>query len=594
MSSIPMVQAGRDRFIASHTATDGRELPILYDPTGVALTPGDRAPDTDVGPLRVEDWRLERFREHLEKNITPARLAAAHDQAESGEPGIAEDIHEAMLEKDTRLGSLIAMRAAAALASSWEIVPARTSDPEADKVRDDVAAMVAETNFEDLRADLLLATPFGMAIDWQTWGLNDGVQAPVRFDRMRLNKFIWHPKRDELRLNIGRQNIEGEPIKPGTTVRATFLSRGEHASRAGLMRPLSWLYLFKLYALQDYSLFVDRYGIPSRIVFIPRSDYLKPDMIARVRQSIRFLISDSSGVFPDDSRVEIGKGIEGIPVHSGFLEDLHKMMAWGVVGHELAAQGATTGNFGVSAAKRVDETFVRTDNRMVETTVERDVFLPYVTYNRGWDKRHLTPKLQHRAKQAPEEVNQKLSVVTGLAKTFGDGLAFSRTQIRKDFGLAPPIDAEELEADDVLLPQAPPAPTFGAVPGGQQPGPTPEQEAGAGDGNAGDDGEPPASLRRVASVMDQLRGAMEKMVPGQRSVDGLAEKGMSDALAELTGWPTPMRRMVLQAAREGWSHEKLHQGLAGLYTALTSTETEKALYQRSTLAKVYGLSTRPK
>ena len=133
---LTMIPDGQGRYVLAHTSTDGSPLPVLYDPTGVALNPTERAPDTQTVPLKIDSWRVDRWREHYARGVTPERLAAVHDQAESGDPGPQEAMHEEMLEKDTRGASLFGMRAAAAKAVKWELVPARSTDPKAKVIRD--------------------------------------------------------------------------------------------------------------------------------------------------------------------------------------------------------------------------------------------------------------------------------------------------------------------------------------------------------------------------------------------------------------------------------------------------------------------------
>lgn len=585
----------------SHTGTDGRPLPILVDPTGIPVSVAEedeRAPDTQLAPIRLEGWRVERWREHYARGVTPERLAAVHDQAEAGDPGPAEAMHEEMLEKDTRGQSLFGMRAAAAKAVKWEIVPARSNDPKAKKYRDWVVEEIGNTNFQQLLSDLLLAVPYGMAVSWTTWGLNDRKeQVPVRFERMRLERFMWHPRRNELRLRGDyRSDPEGLPIKAFQTVRGVFAPRGEHPSRAGLMRAISWLYMFKLYALQDYALFTERFGIPTRVVMVPEAHFLKTNLINRVREAVRYLTSDSSAVFPDTAKVIVENGVAGIPVHDGFLQYLDKSMAWGVVGHELIAQGSSGmdgKSFGVSAGKevRADLTQVDCDEVRAEP-VERDVFQPMVGYNFGWNERHLAPKLLFKWRPPKDQTAYRENVKV-MGEVFGDQLGFSRADIRENLELPAPLDADETEEEtDTMyaVPKAAPDP-FGMDPDAEQePEELGEREPPEEDEEEQEVG--PRSLRRVAALAGKLRAVMAKMAPGQGAVDGLAEKGMAECLTELTAWPTPIRRLVTQAAREGWTEGKLRDEIAQSYLKLGSRRTERALTQRTALARGYGLSTR--
>ena len=86
---------------------------VLYDATGVAIPPPGALPlpsGISVIPGGVDSDSNDRYRQYVSKGLTPARLAAILEEADSGWPYDLFQLCEEILEKDPKMASLFQTR----------------------------------------------------------------------------------------------------------------------------------------------------------------------------------------------------------------------------------------------------------------------------------------------------------------------------------------------------------------------------------------------------------------------------------------------------------------------------------------------------
>ena len=81
-----------------------------------------------------------------------------------------------------------------------------------------------------------------------------------------------------------------------------YKARSGHTSRAGILRVVAWMYLFKNYDLKDWASFAEIYGLPLRLgKYAPgASDSDK----ASLMQALIQIGSDAAGIIPDGTSID--------------------------------------------------------------------------------------------------------------------------------------------------------------------------------------------------------------------------------------------------------------------------------------------------
>lgn len=565
-------------------------IPVLYDATGTEI-PLSGTPPT--GDYVVTEGYWNRYRDYPSKDLTPMKLASILDAADAGDPRQLIQLEEEILEKDSKTGSVFQLRSAAVLSTPREYVAADDS-PEAAAIADWMQHMLDGINFEEMLANQLDAIPKPFAVTWIEWGVTpDGFNYPCKFTGLNQRFFRWAPNEDVLLFQPDPMDANyGTPLAPYTTVRSMYRARRDHPTRAGLLRPIVWLYLFKMFAMKDWASWTDRYGMPIRTLKIAREDFLNPRLFTEVRASLRRLGSDASGIFPNDSTLEVMSPITGEPVFKAWIEYIDTAVAQAVLGHELSSQGGRGqgGTYGVSAAKEVRHDILSADCEMLSADVYRDILVPMVGFNFGWDKIHLTPQLYFEY-ELPVDQQQTANVYATIAKSFPD-LPWSRQQLRETFNIDTPTDIVEDETDSIL-PAKTAAPGFG-IGDPNAPGADPS-------GTPVPGGTPPAAeWRRIAStagspmtrqhqiLRNRSQRTRRRLSLGQGVLNKLGDKAVDASRAEIVAFRKPIETLVARAVDEDWAPGKLVVELARLYPKLGIAKTRQKALETFALSRLYG------
>ena len=329
------------------------------------------------------------------------------------------------------------------------------------------------TNIDELIGDIMDAIPKPFSVDWIHWGTNaDGKIVPLQFQHIPGTHLMWATKKNELRLYDPTRPMFtanggefGEVLPANSTVRAIANPRKDIAVRSGLMRTLSWYYMFKIIALKDFATWLDRYGMPLRLAKINATQFNDAAFYDKIRGALRTLGSDGSGVFTADTEIEIvAAAKQGADGFDRMIDIVNREAAQLVLGHELSSQSSPgSGQLGISAAVAVRQDYVEGDCNWLANIVRRDDFRPMVEWNYGAEAvtGGLVPFLwldYEPSKDLIAEANMRKII----ADTFPD-LEFSEQDVRDTFGIPRPLGAEEPE-DDILASKKPAPNPFGAPP----------------------------------------------------------------------------------------------------------------------------------
>ncbi len=242
--------------------------------------------------------------------LTPLRLASILRAADEGDLSEQMALFEQMEEKDPHLHSVATTRRLAVTGLGWRIASAGEVDPDgtfdrglADEAADYCRAAVARLErFDETLSHLALAIGRNVAAAELIWELGRAgprlaAIEPVPFGRLRIGRL------GELRIVTRPDADEGEPPRPWKFVVHRVNAASGHAGRGGLLRASALAYLGKQFAIKDWLVFAEVFGMPLRIARYEPS--ATPEEKRELLEMLTRLGSDAAGVFSKAVELEI-------------------------------------------------------------------------------------------------------------------------------------------------------------------------------------------------------------------------------------------------------------------------------------------------
>lgn len=258
-----------------------------------------------AGAMERDSWRS-----YPADGLTPQRLAAIFKAADAGDLSEQMALFEQMEEKDPHLFSVANTRRLAVTGLAWRIVSASEADGDGgfDRGLADEAAAYCRAalrgveRFEEALQHLSLAVGRNLAVAELVWALGEGGPVladivPVAFSRLLIGRG------GEVRVLTEAAPQEGiELTADKFVVHAPHAVSGSPA-RGGLLRASALAYLGKQFALKDWLIFAEIFGMPLRVARY--EPHATPEEKRELLEMLRRLGADAAGVFSKAVELEI-------------------------------------------------------------------------------------------------------------------------------------------------------------------------------------------------------------------------------------------------------------------------------------------------
>ena len=396
-----------------------------------------RPESREVAAAQVTD----KYSEYPSDGLTPVRLAEIFKEADAGDVLRQAELFEEMEEKDPHLFSQLQTRKNAVTGLDYEVIPFDSDDPRDKEIAEFVEAQLGGIEgFEDIMLDLLDAIGKGFAVSEIMWSYDEGHVVVDDIRSRHQKRFFWDSVDDSFKVRT-QEAPEGIELPKNKFIVHKYKARSGHPSRAGVLRVVAWMYLFKNYTLKDWVAFCEVFGMPLRLgKYQPGAS---EDDKRALMQALVAIGADAAGIFPD------GTAIEFVNTEKTSSTDLYERLARYCdeqVSKAILGQTLTSDSGGGSYAQSKTHNDVRhdltvADCKAIAATLRRDLIRPLVLYNFGEDKR--IPYLRFDAEES-EDLTQTATVIGTLIREAG--LKVPTSYIYKKFSIPKPEGDEEVAA----------------------------------------------------------------------------------------------------------------------------------------------------
>ena len=482
-----------------------------------------RRPDvTEIAVAQVTD----KYSEYPSNGLTPVKLAEIFKEADAGDVLRQMELFEEMEEKDPHLFSQLQTRKNAVTGLDFEIIPF-SDDPRDKEIADFIEEQInGIESLEDVETDLLDAIGKGFAVSEIMWGYDEGHVVVREIKSRHQKRFFWDSLDDSFKVRT-KDAPEGILLPANKFIVHRYKARSGHTSRAGILRVVAWMYLFKNYDLKDWVSFAEVYGLPLRLgKYAPGAS--EADKVALMQALIQ-IGADAAGIIPD------GTSIDFITTEKTSSSDLYERLARYCdeqISKAILGQTLTSDSGGGSYAQSKTHNDVRhdltvADCKSLASTLRRDLIRPLCIFNFGEDKR--VPHIRFDCEES-EDLTQTATIIGTLVNEVG--LRVPTSFIYKKFSIPEP------EADEEVAAPRPTSAGMTGLPFKKEPGPTQIALKAEDDDGIGTqqhiDKLASAAVRHGAGSFKRAFGPVLKIIEKAESLEELRDMMEDDkAVAEL-------------------------------------------------------------
>lgn len=406
-------------------------------------------PETDTGTSRPVAARIavgdvnDKYSDYPSNGLTPRRLARIFREADEGNVLMQMELFEEMEEKDTHLFSQMQTRKLAVTGLDWEVQP--FSEDEQDK---QIADFIDEQlkgleNFDEVLTDMLDAIGKGISIMEIDWTVEDGKNVIRDVEYVHPKKLIWDSSTDEMKI-CTKEYPAGVELPENKFVIHRYKAKSGHASRAGILRVVAWMYLFKNYDIKDWVSFCEVFGMPLRLGKYDAS--ASEDDKKQLMEAIISLGTDAAGIVPSSTMIEFieSQKTTSIELYENFARFCDEQMSKAILGQTLTSDSGGGSYAQSKTHNEVRHDLTVADAKALAVTVRRGIIRPLVEFNFGEDAN--IPFFGFDCREV-EDQKEAVEVLKTLACDMGLGIPTS--YIYKKFNIPKPEEGEE-----VLHPQS--------------------------------------------------------------------------------------------------------------------------------------------
>lgn len=343
------------------------------------------------GPVSPENLKKEpqtsrlgylksHYQGHPSRGLTPIKLAAILEDAESGLLADQADLAEDMEEKDAHLFGELQKRKLAVLKFDWYLAaPPDANVLEMEEVKR-LESLLHGLDLEDLLLGMAGAILPGFACIEIEWDNTCGQWQPLLFHSRPGSWFMTAPE-DRNIIQLVTPDGKGEPLRKWGWLVHRHMAKSGYVSRGGLVRILAWPYLFRNLAVRDFAEFLEICGHPLRLGIYPSGSSREEK--ANLMQAVIGLGHASVGIIPETMRIEFREATCGISdPYLAMVKWAEKTISKAILGGTLGAQTDGSGSYALGKIhEKAKREILKADLRQIANTLTRQLVEPLAQLN---------------------------------------------------------------------------------------------------------------------------------------------------------------------------------------------------------------------
>ncbi|MBS4773420.1 MAG: DUF935 domain-containing protein [Proteobacteria bacterium] len=368
-------------------------------------------------------------------NLTPVKLARI--LRDSGEGDILElmELAEEIEEKDLQYQTVLSTRKRTVAQLDISVEPADDT-PAAKMQADFVKSFLNRDTLESEIFDMLDAVGKGFSVTEIIWETSSSQWMPKSLNWVD-PRWITFRQND---LSRPLLKVEGgyKELTPFKYIYTTIKAKSGLDIRGGLIRGITWAYLFKNFSLKNWVSFLEVYGHPFRVGKYGRNatDKDKRNLLRAVLN----LGADAAAIVPQDMLIEFiknetGSGGAAFKDHASYFD---QAISKAVLGQTTTTDAISGGHAVSQEHNEVRMDIANSDARQLAAVLNRDLIRPMIDLNFGQQKAY--PKL-HIGNPETEDTSK---LTESVARLMPYGFTVSAKQLRSKLGLNAPEDADDV------------------------------------------------------------------------------------------------------------------------------------------------------
>lgn len=397
--------------------------------------PNSRRPDVnEIAVAQIHD----KYSSYPSNGLTPVKLASIFREADAGDILRQAELFEEMEEKDPHLFSQLQTRKNAVTGLDYEVIPFDQEDEKDKEIAEFIAQeLEAIESFEDVMMDLLDAIGKGIAVSEIIWGNDEGKTIVEEIKWRHQKRFFWDNE-DSFKV-ITKEFPSGLIVPENKFIIHRYKARSGHPARAGVLRVVSWMYLFKNYDIKDWVSFCEVFGMPLRLgKYNPSAS--EADKVALMQALIQ-IGTDAAGIIPDGTEIEFKEAakVSSLNVYESLARYCDEQISKAVLGQTLTSDSGGGSYAQSKTHNEVRHDLTVADCKALAATLRRDLIRPLVLFNFGEDKR--IPYIRFDCEEAGD-----LKETADIYKTLicDINLPIPLSHLYKKFSIPKPENGEEV------------------------------------------------------------------------------------------------------------------------------------------------------
>lgn len=382
----------------------------------------------------IKPRRIDTYNSHPAVGLTVDMLLSFYRDAERGMPVRQYDCFDDLIETDGHLRSHYNGRIEAVAGCEMMVKPGRSDKP-SEFAAAALQERLGELSFREMIEHQLTAPHYGIACTNIVWDVVDGVIAPIEFVNAAHRRFAA-PDQDhasEIWMIDGDNTRDLVALEPGLWAVSRYRGRNPYA--CGIMRTAAWWAMVKRWAVRDWQVFAEMFGLPLSIGYYEEGASEASRMA--LGDAVKSIGEDGYAVLSQMTEIVIkdtARSGDSSTVYPKIIDLAEAQIAKLFAGGTLNSDVAGTGSYNAASVHESrGYKLERADARRIEGMFERDIGRVFCAWNKF--DRAAAPHLSIKITRDNLDRAKSLEIV-------GQVIELDEDQIREEFSLRVPANGK--------------------------------------------------------------------------------------------------------------------------------------------------------